>query len=322
MALTPTKRARGSNAKVIGALETTPGTVPATNGGWFGLPIVSHSLGEERPLIASDLLGQGREMQDPTPDVATNDGDVVVPVDARNFGRWLKLFFGDAAVTGNATDGYTHTFTSGAQVLPSMSLEVGSPEVPAYTVNRGARGNQLRIAMSRSGLLNATCSLICIGETDPASTTAGPASPTALDTVRFPQATGYVNKGGQALGSVVSADFTFSNNLEKVETIQSDGRIEDSDAGMAQATGSITVRFADLTLLAAATGSTPVDLAFGWSFGTGFSLVFLVPRVFLPKPKRPITGPNGIQAQFNWQASRGTGGFSTRAVLKTDVAAY
>jgi len=147
MALTPTKRARGSNAKVIGAFETTPGAVPATNGGWFGLPIVSHSLGEERPLIASDLLGQGREMQDPTPDVATNDGDIVVPVDARNFGRWLKLFFGDAAVTGNATDGYTHTFTSGAQVLPSMSIEVGSPEVPAYAVNRGARGNQLRIGM-------------------------------------------------------------------------------------------------------------------------------------------------------------------------------
>lgn len=321
MALTPTKRARGSNAKVIGAFETTPGSVPATNGSWFSLPIVSHSLGEERPLIASDLLGQGREMQDPTPDVATNDGDIVVPVDARNFGRWLKLFFGDAAVTGNATDGYTHTFTSGAQVLPSMSIEVGSPEVPAYTVNRGARGNQLRIGMSRSGLLNATCSLICIGETDPLATSAGPASPSALDTVRFPQATGYVNKGGQALGSVVGADFTFSNNLEKVETIQADGRIEDSDAGMAQSTGSITVRFADLTLLAAATSGTPVDLAFGWSFGA-FSLVFLVPRVFLPKPKRPITGPNGIQAQFNWQGSRGSGGFSTRAVLKTDVASY
>ncbi len=321
MALTPTKRARGSNARIIGAFETTPGAVPATNGGWFSLPIVSHSLGEERPLIESDLLGQGREMSDPTPDVATNDGDIVVPVDARNFGRWLKLFFGDPTTTGNADDGYVHTFTSGAQALPSMSIEVGSPEVPAFSVNRGARGNQLRIAMSRSGLLNATCSLICIGETDAAPATAGPASPAALETARFPQATGYVNKGGQALGSVVGADLTFSNNLEKVETIQADGRIEDSDPGMAQSSGSITVRFADLSLLDSATGSEQVDLSFGWTFGE-FALVFTVPRVFLPKPKRPITGPNGIQAQFNWQAARGAGGFSMRAALTTDVASY
>jgi len=322
MALTPTKRARGSNAKVIGAFETTPGTPPATNGGWFSLPIVSHSLGEERALIESDLLGQGREMSDPTPDVAVNDGDVVVPVDARNFGRWLKLFFGDPTTTGNATDGYQHVFKSGAQALPSMSIEIGSPEIPAYTVNRGARGNQLRIAMSRSGLLNATCSLICIGETDPAGTTAGPANPAALDTLRFPQATGYVNKGGQPLGSVVGADFTFSNNLEKVETIQADGRIEDSDPGMAQANGSITVRFADLSLLTSATSGVPVDLVFGWSLGNGYALLFTVPRVFLPKPKRSITGPNGIQAQFNWQAARGAGGFSVSATLKTDVASY
>jgi hypothetical protein len=321
MALTPTKRARGSNARIIGAFETTPGAVPATNGGWFSLPIVSHSLGEERPLIESDLLGQGREMSDPTPDVATNDGDIVVPVDARNFGRWLRLFFGDPTTTGNAEDRYTHTFTSGAQVLPSMSIEVGSPEVPAFSVNRGARGNQLRIAMSRSGLLNATCSLICIGETDAAPATAGPASPAALETARFPQATGYVNKGGQALGSVVGADLTFSNNLEKVETIQADGRIEDSDPGMAQSSGSITVRFADLGLLNSATGSEPVDLSFGWTFGE-FALVFTVPRVFLPKPKRPITGPAGIQAEFAWQAARGAAGFSMRAALTTDVASY
>lgn len=24
---------------------------------------------------------------------------------------------------------------------------------------------------------------------------------------------------------------------------------------------------------------------------------------FLPRPKRPITGPNGIQVAFNWQSS-------------------
>nr|MDQ2735491.1 phage tail tube protein [Pseudomonadota bacterium] len=150
MALIPT-RARGSNAVVAGVFEATPGTVPAPGASWFAIPLVSHSLGEERPLITSDLLGQGREMQDPVPDVATNDGDVVVPVDARNFGRWLRLYFGDPLATGAGP--YTHVFKSGAMVLPSMSIEVGAPEVPAFSVNRGARGNQLRIAQARTGLL-------------------------------------------------------------------------------------------------------------------------------------------------------------------------
>jgi hypothetical protein len=62
MALTPTKRARGANARVITAFETTVGAPPAINTGWTLTPIVSHSLGEERPLIESNLLGQGREM--------------------------------------------------------------------------------------------------------------------------------------------------------------------------------------------------------------------------------------------------------------------
>jgi len=314
-------RARGANAKAFGVFETTTGTVPASGASWFGMPFVSHTLGEERPLIAADLLGLGREMQDPTPDVATNDGDMVVPVDVRNFAHMLKLFFG-APVTSADSDLFDHVFTSGAASLPSMSIEIGAPEIPSYSVHRGARGNQLKIGMSRSGLLNATCSLVCIGETTPSGTSAAGGSATAaLPITRFPNATGFVKKDGAALGSVVAADFTFSNGLEKVETIQSDGRIEDSDPGMVQMSGSITVRFKDTTLLTAASAGDPIELDFGWAAAGGMGLVFAVPRVFLPPTKRPISGPNGIQAQFNWQAS-GAEAASVVATLTNDVASY
>ena len=314
-------RARGANAKAFGVFEATPGTTPAAGAAWFGIPFVSHSLGEERPLIASDLLGQGREMQDPTPDVATNDGDIVVPVDVRNFGHWLKLFFGAPTSASGSGGEEVHTFTSGAQTLPSMSLEVAAPEVPAYSTQYGMRGNQLKISMTRSGLLNATCSLVGIGESAIANTSAaGVAATPSLLVTRFPQATGSVKKDGVALGSVVSADFTFSNSLEKVETIKADGRIEDSDPGMVSMTGSVVVRFKDTTLLSAATGSTPMELDFGWTFGP-HSLVFAVSRVFLPAVKRPVSGPNGIQQTFNWQAS-GASAASVVATLTTDVASY
>ncbi|MBB3691454.1 phage tail tube protein [Sphingomonas sp. BK580] len=327
MALTPTTRARGANARAVAAFETTPGTVPGAAAKWFRVPFVSHGLGEERGLIESDLLGQGREMQDPTPDVATNDGDIVVPVDVRNFARFLQLFFGDPTTSGptqvNGADVFQHVFRSGAQTLPSMSIEIGMPEVPSFSVHRGARGNQLRISMARGGLLNATCSLVCIGESDPVDATVGSANPVELATTRFPQATGYIRKDGQILGSVVSADFTFSNNLEKVETIQPDGRIEDSDPAMAQMTGSVTIKFKDRTLLNAATTSppTPIELVFGWKVGN-HELLFTVGRVFLPRAKNPIQGPGAIQASYNWQSSKPGASNTVVVTLKNDVASY
>lgn len=310
-------RAIGANTKVAGAFEVTPGTIPAN--GFFAMPIVSHTLGEERPLISSDLLGLGREAQDPIGDRATNAGDIVVPVDVRNFGRWLKLFFGPPAEVAGAGAEEVHTFTSGAASLPSMAIEVGAPEVPAYSTHYGIRGNQLKIGLSASGLLNATCSVIAIGETAPvAASVAG--VPATLATTRFAQATGSITKDGAALASVVSADFTFSNGLDPVQTIKADGRIEDSDLGMVMMSGSLTVRFRDTVLLTAASTGAPCELDFGWTSGV-HGLVFKVPRVFLPPTKRPVPGPKGIQATFNWQAS-GAMAPSVTAILTNDVAAY
>lgn len=317
-------RARGANTKAFGVFEAagSPGTVPAAGAAWFGVPLVTHNLGEERPLLADDTLGNGREMQDPTQDVATNVGDVVVPVDVRNFGHWLKLFFGNPVSTISGGGGEEqHVFTSGAQALPSMSLEFGQPEVPAYSTQYGCRGNQLKIGLARSGKLNATCSLIAIGETDIAGVSAaGVAATASLPLLRFPQAVGSIKKDGQALGSVVSADFTFSNNLDPVETIKADGRIEDSDPGQVMMSGSLTVLFKDTTLVTAARANTPMEIDFGWIIGP-HSLVFATQRVFLPPVKRPITGPKGIQQAFNFQAS-GAAGASVVATLINDVPSY
>lgn len=317
----PGNRARGANTKAYLGFEAAEGTTPAAGAAWKGFPLVSHSLGEERPLLADDTLGQGRETQDPTQDVATNTGDVVVPVDVRNFGYWLRLFFGAPVSTGDVGDGYQHVFTSGAAVLPSISIEFGQPEVPAYSTQYGAKGNQLKISLSRSGKLNATCSLICIGETDIANASAaGVAATAALLLTRFPQATGSISRDGVELGEVVSADFTFSNGLEAVETIKADGRIEGSDEGQVAMSGSINVRFKDIALVTAARQNTPMALTFGWTVGA-FSLIFHIPRVFLPPVKRPVTGPAGIQQAFNFQAS-GALGASVTATLSNDVAAY
>lgn len=310
-------RARGSNAIMAAAFEATYGTRPSS--GYMKLPFVSSNLGEEQGLLSSDLLGYGREALPPSRDVINNDGDVVVPIDLRNFGQWLKLFMG-APVTATVSGAQEHVFSSGAVNLPSMTVEVGLPEVPSYGKNFGVRGNTMRVQMQRSGLLTATLGLIAQGEVKDAASGAG--TPTEAEIERFSPFQGAITRGGVALASVTAADFTYSNQLEKVETIRGDGRIEDADPGMVSMTGSIAVRFADTVLLDQATAGTPVELTFGWVTDAARSLVFRVPAVYLPRAKTPVTGPNGVQATFQWQAARDATGKTVTATLVNNVSTY
>jgi hypothetical protein len=70
-------RAHGARAQMALAFESVYGTAAAT--GYRTVPFASTTLGSEQPLIASELLGQGRDPLAPIKDAGTADGDVVVP---------------------------------------------------------------------------------------------------------------------------------------------------------------------------------------------------------------------------------------------------
>jgi hypothetical protein len=419
-------RARGANAGLAAVFESTYGVPPAS--GYRKLPFVSANLGEEQSLIESDLLGFGREPQQPAYDVVNNDGDVVVPVDQRNIGFWLRGLMGPPtsaamvaasgsivfagqpannstitlngiawtfvstspsgnesqiganlgatltnlvtalnasavsqiaaatyAQTGSTTltithdtigvagNAYTlaaqatsngtpsgatlaggansHTFISGAQSLPSLAIEMQLPDVPFFGMTYGARVNRFQVQAQRSGLLSATINVIAQGESIATSTQAG--TPTSLALDRFSQFQGEVKRNGVALGNIVSAELAYSNNLERVEVIRSDGRIADADPGIIAATGTITTRFSDTTLVDQATNRTPCELAFGWSAGPSAALIWTLHRVFLPRGDRQIQGPGGIQIPFAFQSAKDPVLDKTATcVLTNDVASY
>jgi len=296
-------RARGATAQMLASIETTYGTPPG--GSYLKLPFISSQLGAEQPLIDSDLLGLGRAPADPTYDVVTNDGDVVVPLDANNFGYWLRLLLGAAVDSTLSANVYQHVFSSGADPLPSGSIEVGHPSVPSFQTSYGVRANTLRIGMQRSGNTSATIGLIAKGETAPAAVSNG-GSATTQPTTRFAAATGAIKIDGVQVGEIVSADINFSNALEKIETIRPDGEIADADPGMPMANGSLTAKFSDNALFNKATAKTPVSLEFAWTAGA-YSLKIVIARAFLPKVKRPVTGPGGVQQDFNFQGATGVG---------------
>ncbi|MGY6704717.1 phage tail tube protein [Roseinatronobacter sp.] len=299
-------RAHGGRAQMALAFETIYGTPPAS--GYTRMPFASSTLGADQPLLQSELLGYGRDPLAPIKDALNADGDVVIPIDARAFGFWLKAAFGDPTSSegedgsGDPNGVFTHVFHSGSWTLPSMAIEVGMPEVPSFALYPGCRVDGLSLTMQRAGLLTATARLIPQGEVLDTAAQTGTLDEIALR--RFGHFNGMIQRDGVALANVVSAELSYQNNLDRIETIRADGLIDGADPGMAMLTGRMDVRFSDTALLMQAIDGTPCALEFGWALPSGESLTIAAHAVYLPRPRREINGPQGVQASFEWQAAR------------------
>jgi hypothetical protein len=301
------------------AFETTYGTAPPA-GSYWKMPFASSTLGAEQPLLASELLGYGRDPIAPVKDAITADGDVTVPIDARFLGIWLKALLGAPTTTGAAAP-YSHEFRSGEWDLPSMAIEVAMPEVPHFAMTTGVKANQLSWQMQRSGLVTATMGLIARGESVGAASIVG--NPVEMPLLRFGAFAGSVARDGAQLGNIVSARITYANNLDRIETIRDDGMIDGADPAMAALTGTIDVRFADQALMDQAIDGAASELEFGYRIDAATSFTLTAHAVYLPRPRVPLQGPGGVQASFAWQAARDAGlGRMVTATLVNDVPDY
>jgi hypothetical protein len=223
-----------------------------------------------------------------------------------------------ATLSGGAN---AHTFQSGSWTLPSMAIEVQMPEVPRFAMYTGLVANSLNWSMQRSGLLSATVALMGQAEAVAAATAAG--TPTALTYTRFGHFNGSILRNSVALGSIVSADITYSNNLDPVEVIRADGAVDGLDPMVASMNGQLVARFTDTTLFTQAIAGTPCQLDFGYTISASASLLWTAHAVYLPQPKAPIEGPGGVQATFDWQAALAVSPARMATVVLTNsVASY
>jgi hypothetical protein len=293
-------RAQGARSQLAVAFETTYGVTPAS--GFSRMPFASETLGADQPLLENELLGYGRDPLAPTKDVVTTSGNIVVPIDLDAFGFWLKAAFGAPTTTG--TTPKVHTFQSGNWALPSISIEKAFPEVPYYPMYAGAMVDKLSWSMARGGKLTATVDLIAQGETPASETQAGTIADIAVK--RFGHFNGQIKRGGVVLANVVSADIAYSNSLDPIEVIRSDGKIDGIDPSIAMLSGKLTSRFADTVLLDQASAGDPCELIFEYSLSASEKFVFTAHAVYLPKPRVTIEGPKGVQVSFDWQAARAT----------------
>ena len=148
-------------------------------------------------------------------------------------------------------------------------------------------------------------------------------TPAALELKRFGLFNGAITRNGPALGNVVSAEITYANNLDRIETIRNDGRIDGADPSIAALTGRIEVRFADQTLMTQAIYGEAREMEFAYVLPSGESFTFTVHAVYLPRPRIEISGPQGVQATFDWQAARDSVvGRMCTATLMNDLETY
>jgi hypothetical protein len=292
-------RAYGWNARMLLGFETTYGTSPLP-ANFHLIPFVSSDLDSSQGLIESNVLGLGRDPTAPFQDVINVDGDIVVPVDLRNIGLWLKALLNAPTTTGD--DPYTHVFKSGAITLPSIAIETGLPEIPDYPIFTGVRANSMAFNFARSGEAQITVGLIGQGEAPQNATISN--AEIEFDYARFSQFQGSIKQGGQVLANVTSASVTYSNNLEKIETIRDDGKIDGVDPGVASLSGNIAVRYADNILMDKARAGTPIDLELSYIIDADRQFVITCHEVYLPKPKRSVSGPNGIEASYDFQGAK------------------
>jgi hypothetical protein len=220
---------------------------------------------------------------------------------------------------------YRHVYKSGGEV-PSAAGELGHTKLstPRYERHAGIKCMTLAFEMARSGPANATIGLIAQGES--VGSTAADATPITLELKRFNRSKGKITVGGAPLANVTGGRFTFSNNVEPVETIRDDDLIDGADEGEATAEGTVDVRFgADATLSMPIDAETPVAMtyAFGMPGVEGHAVVFDLPRVFLPRKKKEVRGPGGIQASYDWRASGSAPApHCLQVTLTNDVVSY
>jgi hypothetical protein len=102
---------------------------------------------------------------------------------------------------------------------------------------------------------------------------------------------------------VTGARLTHANGMEMVRTIRAVRKVEEVDPGIARATGQITARFADTTLLTQAQTNAAAEFAFSYTIDdVNRSLIFTPHKVYQALAKTPVEGPGGAKASFAFRA--------------------
>ena len=312
----------GARTKVLMDVETSYGVAPTTPGGVL-LPINSFSL---KPSRAKNTPGTLTGRYDPAEPFDGNlevSGGVVVPVDARAFGHWLRAMFGAPATTGTgepAAAPFTHVWKSNKD-MPSLVMQATYGDIYGQFV--GCKVSSLAMQAGGDGELTTTVNML--GRDADYVDADYNASAPAVAMKRFNNFQGSLLSGGAEIGVVTDCSLNIDFGLDSsIRKLGDKGRVYDLPQGVMAVTGSLTVFITDKTLLMKAKNSEELSLDLSFAIDEGNKLTFSVPEVQLSYDGPTVDGPTGIKMDQSFSAyyNDNADNASVVVTLVNDVESY
>ena len=314
--------ARGYKTALTLDYETTFGVVPeAASRAGVVLPINTFGLNVSRNKNSAQTLTGRRDPVEPFDGNVEVSGDVVVPVDTRAFGYWLKLLLGSPTTTGSTT--YTHVYKV-SDTTPSGIVQCTYGTDPlTYGLFDGVKVSSMSMTVGGDEELTATLSLAGHNVAYSSTDYNDEASLVTLKRLNNFQAS--LKKDGTTFATCTSVDLTIDNGLDtSIRTIGGGGMVYDIPEGIMSVTGTMSCLFTSLDMLNAAKASTEMSLELAISIDVSNSLTFAFQEVQLQYQGPTVDGPTGIMTEYPFVAyfADGSNDSVVTATLVNDVASY
>lgn len=308
----------GAKSSILMDVETSFGVPPTTHAGVI-LPLNTFAVKPTRSKNSSATLTGRYDPAQPFDGNLEVSGSVVVPLDARAFGHWLKAMFGAPTTTG-ASAPYTHVWKSNSD-MPSLAMQAKYGTV--FGLFTGCKVSSMEIQAGGDGELTASVNLV--GRDADYSTTNYNSSAASVALQRFSNFQGSILSGGSSLGVVTNFSLTLDFGLQTdIRAIGDQGRVYDLPQGTMKISGGITVFFTDATLLNKAKASEELALSMSFTIDEDNSLTFDLPEVQLSYDGPTVDGPTGIKQEYKFEAyyNNAAAGAAVVATLVNDKASY
>ena len=253
----------------------------------------------------------------------------MIPADLNQLGFWLTLIMGAPTSTDNGDGTHTHVFKTGADTLPSATLQrqLGAER---WKVVEGLKVNSIGFGLAKTEDGYRTFRLDCMARrVYTVKQAAAPidAAPAALPArAKLPAKRGLARLDAVVQASLMSGEFTLANNLAREDLADSADAAGDlaSDflPGDVQFTGSPTFRFKKGAALNGAidifdSHRTPFALEVEYALSDAASLLVAAPRCFAPPSVPAASGAGPVDFSTNVTASQVTGASPAPVVTVT-----
>lgn len=220
--------------------------------------------------------------------------------------------------------GYKHTFLSGGDSLPTMTIEKGFPGLvtPVYKRYNMFSCGEMTFSASLTGAVNANIKGLARDESESPVTVEENPTEIALDA--FFQKDGAITVNGNVVPGIMGGNFSFNNTLDPLFTFGGGVLMQEATATIVACSGDLNTRVAsDAVLRQLAVDRDPIEVTYGYTTSSWNSILFTMPRVFVSLPREPISGPGGIDITVAWESARDSGlDAALKVELINDQASY